>query len=111
MQTSRAQTSRHAGASPASRTGGHWGNWQTRPALTRDFSWFESRVASHAAAHGCGPALVQRVTRVGTGWRLCVLVLQLAERPGREPGCCGFDSRRAHHAALAHLAERPPCKR
>ena len=27
-------------------------------------------MASYAAAHGCGPALVRRVIRVGTGWRL-----------------------------------------
>jgi HNH endonuclease len=39
-------------------------------------SWFESRFPSFAAAHGCGPALVQRVIRVGTGWRLHALVAQ-----------------------------------
>jgi hypothetical protein len=25
---------------------GHWGNWQTRPALNRKTSWFDSRVTS-----------------------------------------------------------------
>ena len=30
------------------------------------------------------------------GGGLHVLVLQLAERPAQEAGCCGFDSRRAH---------------
>ena len=25
---------------------GHWGNWQTRPALDRETSWFEPRVTS-----------------------------------------------------------------
>jgi hypothetical protein len=33
-------------------------------------SWFESREGSFAAAHGCGSAFVQRMARVGTGWRL-----------------------------------------
>jgi hypothetical protein len=33
-------------------------------------------MASFTAAHGCGPALVRRVIRVGTGWRLHVLVAQ-----------------------------------
>jgi hypothetical protein len=30
----------------------HWGNRQTRSALDREFSWFEARVSSFAAAHG-----------------------------------------------------------
>jgi hypothetical protein len=33
-------------------------------------------VGSDAAAHGCGSVFVQRTARVGTGWRLHVLVLQ-----------------------------------
>ena len=37
-------------------------------------------MGSFAAAHGCGPALVRRVTRVGTGWRLHVLVAQRQRR-------------------------------
>lgn len=43
-------------------------------------SWFESTVGSDAAAHGCGSALVSRMARVGTGWRLHVLVLQPWQR-------------------------------
>ena len=60
--------------------------------------WFDPSPGSFAAAHGCGPALVRRVTRVGTGWRLHVLVAQQAEAPGRGPGGCGFKSRLAHRA-------------
>lgn len=44
--------------------------------------WFDPSPGSHAAAHGCGSAFVRRTARVGTGWRLHVLVLQ----PGREAG-------------------------
>jgi hypothetical protein len=36
--------------------------------------WFDPSPGSFAAAHGCGPVLVRRVTRVGTGWRLHILV-------------------------------------
>ena len=60
--------------------------------------WFDPSPGSFAAAHGCGLALVRRVTRVGTGWRLHVLVAQPAEAPGRGPGGCGFKSRLAHRA-------------
>src|SRR6266702_6386740 len=60
--------------------------------------WFDPSPGSFAAAHGCGLALVRRVTRVGTGWRLHVLVAQQAEAPGRGPGGCGFESRLAHRA-------------
>ena len=49
---------------------GHWGNMADPPGPGPGVSWFEARMASFAAAHGCGPALVRRVTRVGTGWRL-----------------------------------------
>src|SRR5690349_12349117 len=77
---------------------GHWGNMADPPGPGPGVSWFEARMASFAAAHGCGPALVRRVTRVGTGWRLHVLVAQQAEAPGRGPGGCGFKSRLAHQA-------------
>ena len=60
--------------------------------------WFDPSPGSFAAAHGCGPALVRRVTRVGTGWRLHVLVAQQAEALGRGPRGCGFESRLAHRA-------------
>lgn len=36
-------------------------------------------MASHAAAHGCDPAPVRQEIRVGTGWRLHVLVAQRQE--------------------------------
>ena len=96
--TSRAQISRLARSTRAFRTRWPLGEYG-RPAgpWTRS-SWFEARMASFAAAHGCGPALVRRVTRVGTGWRLHVLVAQQAEAPGRGPGGCGFKSRLAHRA-------------
>jgi hypothetical protein len=77
---------------------GHWGNLADPPGSEPGVSWFEARMASFAAAHGCGLALVRRVTRVGTGWRLHVLVAQQAEAPGRGPGGCGFKSRLAHRA-------------
>ena len=77
---------------------GHWGNLADPPGFEPGVSWFEARMASFAAAHGCGLALVRRVTRVGTGWRLHVLVAQQAEAPGRGPGGCGFESRLAHRA-------------
>jgi hypothetical protein len=77
---------------------GHWGNLADPPGPGPGVSWFEARMASFAAAHGCGLALVRRVTRVGTGWRLHVLVAQQAEAPGRGPGGCGFKSRLAHRA-------------
>jgi hypothetical protein len=64
---------------------GHWGNMADPPGPGPGVSWFEARMASFAAAHGCGPAPVRRVTRVGTGWRLHGLVAQQAEAPGRGP--------------------------
>jgi hypothetical protein len=69
MQTSRAQTSRHAGASPASRTNARSSNWQDAAFWARTVV-VRIHGGQLAVAHGCGPALVQRVTRVGTGWRL-----------------------------------------
>jgi hypothetical protein len=69
--------------------------------------WFDSSPGSHAAAHGCGSAFVPRMIRVSTGWRLHVLVLQLEERPGREPGCCGFNSRRAHAMPFGSASVSP----
>jgi hypothetical protein len=75
-QTSRAQTSRHAGSDPAARTRWPLAELADPPGSEPRASWFEARVASFAAAHGCGPALVKRVIRVGTGWRLHVLVAQ-----------------------------------
>jgi hypothetical protein len=68
---------------------------------------FESLSRNHAAAHGCGSAFVPRMIRVSTGWRLHVLVLQLEERPGREPGCCGFNSRRAHAMPFGSASVSP----
>jgi hypothetical protein len=35
---------------------GIWGNWQTRPALDREFSRFEAWYPSLAFARGCGSA-------------------------------------------------------
>src|SRR5215471_2847449 len=40
--------------------------------------------AAHAAAHGCGTAFVRRMARVGTGWRLHVLVAQFGRRRSAE---------------------------
>jgi hypothetical protein len=63
---------------------GDWCNWQHARLWTgrrSRLSRFESWVSSFAAAHGCGPAPVRRETRVGTGWRLPVLVAQWQEAP------------------------------
>src|SRR5260221_13306897 len=46
-QTSRAQTSRHAGSDPAARTIPHSFNWQDPGFWSRE-SWFESTVGSSA---------------------------------------------------------------
>jgi hypothetical protein len=86
----------------------HSFNWQDAGLWIRR-SWFESTMGSYAAAHGCGLALVRRVTRVGTGWRLHVLVDQRQESRSRGDRQCAFESRRGHRAALAHLAERGAC--
>lgn len=71
--------------------------------------WFESSSGSHASVAHLARAPTSYVggSPFDPGQRLCVLVLQLAERPGREPGCSGFESLRAHHAALAHLGRAP----
>lgn len=57
---------------------GYGGTGRPARLWTERLSWFEARYPSHAAAHGCGPAFVRRVIRVGTGWRLC--------GPGGQPG-------------------------
>jgi hypothetical protein len=97
METSRAQSSRHAGASPASRTfpGGLSAAQQDSESCPR---WFESSPGSNAAAHGCGPAFVQRVTRVGTGWRLWALIAQWPE---------ALESRRRYIAAARSRGPAP----
>lgn len=69
-------------------------------------------MGSDAAAHGCGSAFVQRMARVGTGWRLtCARTPTMAERPARDAGCCGFDSRRAHAVSRSQWAVGQPAAR
>ena len=84
-----AQTRPCESSNLSARTGSGWGVGCPQQGSDPCPRWFESSPGSLAAAHGCGPALVRRAVRIGTGRRLHVLVLQLAERLARDARCAG----------------------
>ena len=91
---------------------GHWGNMADPPGPGPGVSWFEARMASFAAAHGCGPAFVRRATRGRH---------RVAAPSPRRPTVGGTTLRRwavhvriaprTHFAPVAQQAKRTPCKR
>lgn len=86
------------GSTPTSRTGAGWDDWPPSRTLNPAHAGSNPAPAAAPSHTACDLAPVRQETRVGTGWRLHVLVLQLGERSARDAGCCGFESRRAHDA-------------